>query len=141
MNGHPAEELWIAEQRSRIAEYLEKENVDHLGVGEYPAFHVNPYFALWAVQSKAAPGSIGWWAVSGDVPADYISAKGLRHPRDAMRKVADEWKEVSTYMLRNEPHPDTRIGRAEDWPELGKLLLSRSEILCEWADNEEIWRE
>ncbi len=133
------QQAWIKAQRRAVVRYLRRERVDHLGVGDYPAFHVHPYFALWAVQSKKAPGSIGWWAASGDVPIDYISGTRVAHPRAALRAFARKWREVSGYMLRGQEHPNVMIGDPEQWLELGDLLRRRARILRHWVQDEEIW--
>ena len=135
------EDIWIEAERKHAEDYLREQRVEHLGVGEYPAFHVHPYFALWAVQSKRSPGSIGWWAVTGDLPADYISSSEGSHPRQAMRAFASHWQEVSGFMLRGESHPDYHIGTPEQWPQLGDLLRRRAEIIKRYADDDEIWKE
>jgi hypothetical protein len=95
--------------------------------------------ALWAIQSKKAPGCIGWWAISGDLPADYISSADGRRPREALRAFSRIWDEVSAFMLRGEKHPDCVMGSPEEWPELGKLLKSRAEVLLEHADDDSLW--
>jgi hypothetical protein len=134
-----SEENWIESQRAAVEEYLQREGVDHLGVGEYPAFHMHPYIALWAVQSKISPGWVGWWAISGDVPTDYVSRGEISHPREALRAFAAHWRELSDYMLRGEEHPDVRIGTRDQWPELGDLLQRRAHILHSYAEDDEIW--
>ena len=136
-----SEDTWIASQRKIVHEYLERERVDHLGVGEYPAFHVHPYVAVWAVQSKQSPGWVGWWAISGDLPTDYVSRGRIAHPRTALRAFAHHWRELSAYMLRGEKHPDVKIGTPDQWPELGDLLLRRAQILQTYADDDDIWEE
>lgn len=135
------EDIWIEAERKRAEDYLCEQRVEHLGVGDYPAFHVHPYFALWAVQTKSSPGWIGWWTVTGDLPSDYISSSEGRHPREALRAFARHWQEVSGFMLRGEPHPDYRIGTPGQWPQLGDLLRRRAEIVQRYADDDEIWTE
>lgn len=135
------EESWIEAQRKHAEDYLRAQRVEHLGVGQYPAFHVHPYLALWAVQSRRSPGSIGWWAVTGDLPADYISSNEARHPRYALRAFSCHWHEVSRFMLRGEEHPDYRIGTPDQWPELGDLLRRRAEVLESYAADDEIWTD
>jgi hypothetical protein len=134
------EEQWVAAQRKLVEEYLFREKVDHCGVGEWPAFHVHPHVALWAVQSKRTPGAIGWWAISGDLPTDYISSNDGRHPREALRAISQHWREVSDFMLRGEDHPDVRIGTPDQWPKLGDLLRRRAQILQEYADDDGMWQ-
>jgi hypothetical protein len=136
-----SEDTWIASQRKVVQEYLERERVEHLGVGEYPAFHVYPYVAVWAVQSKKAPNWVGWWAISGDLPMDYVSRGKIAHPREALRAFAHRWREMSDFMLRGEEHPDVKIGTPDQWPELGELLQRRAQILQSYADDDDIWEE
>lgn len=135
------EDLWISAERDRVNEYLEKQRVEHLGVGEFPAFHIHPYLSLWAVQSKRRPGWVGWWVISGDLPSDYINSESAKHPREALRVFATRWQEVSSFMVRGEVHPDYSIGSPEQWPELGDLLQKRAEILQSYADNDNVWSE
>ena len=54
-------------------------------MAEYPAFHLHPYIALWAVHSKISLGWVGWWTITGDLPTDYISSTEAREPSEAMR--------------------------------------------------------
>lgn len=136
-----AEERWCAEQRAQIEVYLKEQIVDHGEVGEWPAWHVAPYIAVWAIESKVKSGRVGWWAISGDVPTDYISAEKVKHPREAMRMFAEVWAEVSGFILRGESHPTAKIGRQEDWPVLGDLLKRRSELLVQFAEDDSVWEE
>ncbi len=135
-----SEDKWISAQRKVVEEYLRREGVDHLGVGEYPAFHVHPYLAVWAVQSKKAPGWVGWWAISGDLRTDYVTRGKIAHPRQAIREFAQRWREVSEYMIRGEAHPDVRIASPNEWPRLGPLLRNRADILQRYVDENDIWQ-
>ena len=136
-----AEEAWVAEQRNKVADYLQREGVQHGEIGEWPAWHLQPHLAVLAIESRVAPGRMGWWAISGDCPTDYVSFHDADHPREAMRHFARQWAEVSSYMLRGEPHPETTIGTPDQWPELGDLLRRRSQILQQWADDDSIWND
>jgi len=133
------EDAWIDEQRATIVDYLERQHLGNVNVGEYPAFHVHPYVSLWAVESKACPGSVGWWAISGDLPTDYITCPAYRHPRGALREFSRHWGEIADYMIRGEQHPDGNIGPEERWAELGALLKLRAASLAEMAADEELW--
>lgn len=135
------EDAWVESERGKVVAYLTTQGVDHLGVGEWPAFHLHPHLAIWAVQSKKSPGAIGWWAISGDMPTDYMSGDGVRHPRKAMEHFSRQWAEVADCMSRGEAHPETKIGKKEVWPELAPLLKTRSELLGEFAANDGLWAE
>ncbi len=133
------EEQWCAEQRDQVEYFLKEHKVEHGEIGEWPAWHVPPYVAVWAIESRISPGWVGWWVISGDVPTDYVSADTIKHPREAIRAFATTWAEVSAYMLRGEPHPTITIGSPADWPVLGDLLKKRAELLSQFAEDGSIW--
>ena len=136
-----AEEAWVADERGKVIAYLESQKCSHAGVGEWPAFHIDPYVALWAVQSPSHPGRIGWWAISGDLPTDYMSSASGYHPREAMRHFSSEWLAASEAMKKGVPNEGVRIGTPELWPEMAPLLRERAEILREYADDDELWED
>ena len=84
---------------------------------------------------------MGWWAISGDLPTDYVSRGKIAHPREALRAFAHHWREMSDYMLRGEEHPDVKIGTPDQWPELGDLLRRRAQGLQSYADDDDIWEK
>ncbi len=137
----PEEVEWVNERRNALLEYLRGEGVTHGEVGDWPAWHVCPYVAIFAIGSVAAPGRVGWWAITGDLPTDYVSSRDAKHPREVLSHFARQWAELASYMLRGEPHPETIMGTPDDWPELGPLLESRSQILQRWAEDDAIWNE
>lgn len=133
------EEQWCGDCRRRVTEYLAKELVNHGEVGLWPAWHVAPFISIWAVESLEAQGSVGWWVICGDLPTDYLSAKGIRHPRKAMLAFADTWREVAEYMRRGVPHPDISTGPAEPDSEYTSLLEKRSNVLRQFAEDDSVW--
>ena len=135
------EEQWCEDRRAQVTAYLHGEGVQHGGVGEWPAWHVAPYVSIWAIQSKRRPGWIGWWAICGDLPTDYVSAAKIKHPRDAMRAIAEEWREQAKLMARGEQHAEVRIGQPEDWESLAPLLETRASTLLQWANDDSFWED
>lgn len=133
------EEEWVAAERVKVIAYLEAQKCSHAGVGEWPAFHIDPYVALWAVQSPSHLGRIGWWAISGDLPTDYMSSSSGYHPREALRYFSSEWLAASEAMSRGEPYEGVKIGRPELWPVMAPLLRKRAEILRGYAENDDWW--
>ena len=133
------DEKWVAEQRQQAVAYLEREAVRHGGVGDWPAFHVSPYIAIWAVQSNVAAGKIGWWVATGDCPSDYISGKGIVNPRVAMDAFSRGWKSMAVYMKKGRNPPGSRIGTAQNRKVLGRLLHRRATVLAQWASDRDVW--
>lgn len=135
------EAQWFAERRAEVSKYLKHEGVTHGQIGSEPAWHLAPYVSIWAVESLKSPGWVGWWAISGDLPNDYVSAEDIKTPREAMHAIASLWQEAAEYMSRGEPHPTFRIGSGENDKELAPMLTSRAETLLGWASDPEVWEE
>lgn len=138
------EEQWCNEQRQAVAEYLQKEKVPYNDIGEWPAFHLAPHLSLWAVESREVLGSIGWWAICGDLPTDYISAADLeppQHPRKALRVFAENWDDIVRAWKEDKEAVNVRLGSMKDRELLGPLLATRSKFLLELAADDELWEE
>lgn len=130
------EEQWLAIERQKVVEYLDFQGCRHAGVEKWPTFHVEPDFALWAIQSTKHVGRVGWWAISGDVPTDYMSSTLGEHPRDALRHFSAEWADVADHMRRGKEHPTLNMGTPAEWPELAEMLQQRADALARYADEE-----
>ncbi len=108
------EEAWCAARRLEVSEYLATEAARHgtrFGrVGDWPAWHVEPYVSIWAVESISSPGWVGWWVVCGDLPTDYVSRSGLDHPQAALRAIAIRCLDYAPYLRAGQPHPNVTIG-------------------------------
>ena len=134
------EEKWIAEEREKVIAYLDFQNCRHAGVEKWPTFHVEPDLALWAVQSIHHSGRVGWWAISGDVPTDYMSSTLGEYPRDALRHFSEIWADVADHMRRGKAHPTMDMGTPDEWPDLAEMLQHRADALAEYA-SEDGWEE
>lgn len=133
------EAQWCAERRQEIAGYLRNEGVAHGRIGDEPAWHVAPYVSVWAIESASTPEALGWWAISGDLPNDYVSATNAKDPRQAVRSIANFWLEAAQYILRGDNHPTFRIGSGTQSKDLAPILMSRAKLLLKWADDETLW--
>ncbi|MFC3322345.1 DUF4826 family protein [Mesorhizobium cantuariense] len=134
------EEAWCESQRQYVIDYLAREHLQHGRVGEWPAWHVYPYVAIWAIESVSRPEWIGWWAISGDLPSDYIPYGSDRTPRAAARAFGLRWKEVAAAMVRGEEHEEFTIGGPADAATIAPLLASRAGTLLDWADDDDdVW--
>lgn len=134
-------EYWVKSERKKVKEYLEKEGIENPNIGECPAFEVNPYFAIWAIESKKSPEKIGWWAFSGDCPTDYVSEDGKCNPRNALENLINKWKEYVPSLKSGKQPKDVNFGKKSELKEFGKLLEDRIKVLEEWLMNNDIWEE
>jgi hypothetical protein len=136
-----AEERWCAERRKEVRGFLAGESVRHGRIGSWPAWQVEPYVSVWAVESLARPGRVGWWVICGDLPTDYVSSARIKHPRTALRAFAKRWRAVANCMRRGRAHPTVQLGARARWPELEPLLRTRARLLARCANDDHAWQE
>src|SRR5689334_15897733 len=90
---------WAAGQRKVVESYLRTQGCEHAGVSLEPRWYLSPYLAVWAVRSKARPDVVGWWAISGDVPTDYLTASHeLRCTADVLAAFGAQWSRAAEAM-------------------------------------------
>ena len=135
------EERWCSERRNEVAAYLTAERVTHGQIGEWPAWHLAPHISIWAIESQAKPGWVGWWAICGDLPTDYVSSAAIKHPRDAMLAFAHRWRTAADLMASGQSLPDFSVGSPAEWPSLAPMLASRAELLQDMATDTGLWDE
>lgn len=124
---------WAATQRTVVEHYLQAQRCEHAGVSLEPRWFLSPYLAVWAVRSKANPDAVGWWAISGDVPTDYIAAtRELRSTADVLAAFGARWSKAAEAMSRGEY---AGIGKPESILELAPLLRTRAEMLQELSEQ------
>jgi len=130
---------WCMEQRDNAARYMSEQPVKFGALGEWPAWHVAPYVSVWAVESVKAPGKVGWWVISGDLPTDYTSSAGTSDPRSAVATFSKLWLSAAERMERGEQLDHFTVGNADNALELAPLLKSRATLLSQWANDDSCW--
>ena len=136
---HESDAAWLREQRAQVEAYLTSEGIAHGGVASEPDWYEPEVLAIWPVESGAAPGTLGWWAVSGDVPTDYVTAAPGMDARGALASVAARWHAAASRMAKGLAPEGLTIGPPEEWPTLAPVLQSRAETLAGWAADDELW--
>jgi hypothetical protein len=135
---------WCEEQRGIVLNSLRWQKVKHGRVGARPAWHVAPYVSIWAIESVDRPEWIGWWAICGDLPTDYISSADVeppQHPRKAMRVIGQRWLEMVAAWKDGRNFDDAWIAGSSSHDELVPLLEARASLLMKWADDDAVWEE
>ncbi len=132
---------WCAQRRDQVVDYLDRAQLVRGDLADIPACVIYPYLSLWAVESRRAPGYIGWWVVCGDCPTDYVTASADQSARTALRAIAGQWREAIPYLERGEQHPDFTMGDTAHAPALARLLRARAEALISLAEDDQLWRD
>jgi hypothetical protein len=129
----PQDAEWVAGQRQIVVDYLVAQRLQHGGVSLEPRWFLRPYLAVWAIRSRANPDVVGWWAISGDVPTDYITCRDEQDPGDVLTEFSRVWKAAAGKMVIGK-QLDNCIFRGSDLvraKELAPLLMKRAEMLEE----------
>ncbi len=130
-----AEEAWCLSVRPKVSEYLNRGGIVHGGIGDRPAWQIAPYVAIWAIESPTRPGAVGWWVICGDLPVDCCSSYDCRHPRVALRRIVDRWRDA----LAHYKPGDKTIGATGISATLKDLLTRRVELLLDYANDDGLW--
>lgn len=141
-----SETAWIAAERQKIITYLAQQQCQHGPISPRPALHLDDCFAIWAIPSPSTADRIGWWAISGDLPTDYMSSASSAevHPRAAMRYFATQWLLIADAMAAGKPREGDgayMMGTPDEWPRLEPMLRSRAELLRDLAEDPTLWQE
>jgi hypothetical protein len=131
----PDERAWVARQRRIVIDYLTSQRCEHNGVSLEPRWFVSPYVAVWAVRSKVNPDRVGWWAISGDLPTDYMTAAGQRTTGDVLVAFAMQWHAAAERMKDGEHLDDYVVGDPSRPKELAPLLEARAKLLQKFGDD------
>ena|SRR5712671_5346412 len=134
------EARWLTEQRMIVERYLEREEIRLVSVVKNPVWFIAPYVALWKTSELKSDKQISLWAISGDLPTDYLELSSAQSPREVMLNFGKHWKTMSKEMLKGNFPQNWRTGRAEDQKELGDLLEKRADILLDWAMDDKFWQ-
>ncbi|MEM6393305.1 MAG: DUF4826 family protein [Planctomycetota bacterium] len=127
----PKEAAWAVRQREVVESYLQEQGCEHAGVSLEPRWFLSPYLAVWAVRSKADPDFIGWWAISGDVPTDYLTATdNIQCVADVLSAFSYQWSEAAE-KIRNGEYAG--FGSPQNSDELEPLLIARAGLLQKFA--------
>jgi hypothetical protein len=125
---------WLSAQAEALAVYLARQHVR--GHAPVARWDLAPYIAVWELT--------GGWAISGDLPTDYVLDETIQSARDALRFFSHKFADLAECMLTGRRYPGTTIGDPDDpdqQRQLGELLKSRAKTLGEFADTDGLWTE
>jgi hypothetical protein len=136
-------QAWFVALRHEAQEYLTRNEVPHARLHDVPAWYVYPHLSVWAAESGASPGYVGWWVLCGDCPTDFAPCTGDRTPRAAVEEIAARWRAAAIFLAQGDQHPDFDVGdiaiATSRAVELAPLLAERARVLEKYLADEDIW--
>ena len=92
--------------------------------------YLAPLLAIWKIKSTDKDW---FWAISGDLPTDFMTEEGATDPRDAVRAFSLQWQ-MKAEVIRVNPDADqTQL-------DFSALLIGRANGLYEIYEQEELWK-
>jgi len=131
-----ADAAWVASQREVVTGYLAAQQVEHGGVSLEPRWFLSPYVAVWAVRSRANADRVGWWAISGDLPTDYMTCGREQDAGDILIGFAARWREAAKLMAVGQQPDSFCIGPPSRAKELAPMLQARADLLHDFGVDE-----
>jgi hypothetical protein len=129
----PDDAAWVAAQRDVIVAYLAHQHVEHCGVSHEPRWFLSPYVAIWAIRSRANPERVGWWAISGDLPTDYMTCGQEHDSGDVLIAFSKQWKAAAELMAGGKQLEEYVIGDPAQAEKLAPRLAARAELLFDFG--------
>jgi hypothetical protein len=129
----PGDAAWVAAQREVVITYLAHQHVEHGGVSYKPRWFLSPYVTVWAIRSRANPDQVGWWAISGDLPTDYMTCGQEHDTGDVLIAFSKQWKAAAERMAVGKQMDDYIIGDPAQAKNLAPLLATRAELLFDFG--------
>ncbi len=83
------------------------------------------------------PGTVGWWAISGDMPTAYVSAALIPDPRAFLHAISRRCQDTIDAIERGNPPIELAGSNPNNWPTIISLLRFQADILAGWRRR---WR-
>ncbi|MEI7986252.1 MAG: DUF4826 family protein [Armatimonadota bacterium] len=130
---------WCAQQREHVEWFLDQQPIQPGRIGEWPAFHIAPHVAIWAIESGEEEDLLGWWVITGDLPTDYFSAMELHHPREVLAAAADRWQMLLDNIKNGVEDDSISLPGLAENLELQEILNIRVKLLRKTYGMDDFW--
>lgn len=139
MSEVPTDTTRFGEPRLQLLRYLERSKLRFSEVPLEPDWHLAPHVFVWRVFGFNSDVEPSWFAISGNLPTDYVTTHHADDARGAMRHFARLWLEAADCMKAGTAHQSFTIGTPEKWPEIHPWLRERAVRLAEFAEDDTLW--
>jgi len=127
------EQAWIAECHGKLLQRLAEDGLVHGAVHDDPISYAPGLACVWSIEGPDGPGTVGWWAINGDLPTTYLPTVDLPDPPSFLRAVGQRWRSIADALGHGRP------GIAPEDRRSSGILLWRAGLLERWADDDRVW--
>jgi hypothetical protein len=135
---------WCAKHHRKLLAQLADKCVTHGDINSEPVSFAPPIASVWAVESKDCKGTVEWWALNGECPFTFISAKDVSNPRAFLRLISQRWHaEVDALETAYRQAEDIEESSSKPQIRLHPFHMRRryARILEDWAADDSAWDE
>ena len=135
---------WCAEYHNKLLLQLADAGIIHGNINSEPVAYAPPIASVWAVENKDCKGTVEWWALNGECPFIFISAKEVPNPRDFLRLASQQWNaEVEALELARKQAEELEESCNKPQFKLQPFYMQEryARILERWAADDTAWDE
>ena len=103
-------EDWWSTCREKLEQRMAEDGIVHGTCGDEPLSYCMQFACVCAVEAPEQPGTVGWWAISGDLPTTYLPAAEIPDPREFLRTVSRRWSDAVEAMESGDAPGEATIG-------------------------------
>ncbi len=123
---------FLARCRARLVQQLTTDAIDYGTIVDEPLSYSPDLACVWAIEGLGTPGTIEWWAISGDLPTIYLPAAEYPTPRAFLLAVSARFRTLANARKATAAREEDT---GTDWPTI------QANILEHWAECDEAWDE
>jgi len=121
---------WVRLQFQRANLHLAEQGIVMESVAVAESRYLPPLIAVWKIHGL---NKTVVWAISGDVPVDYLPLAVAANAREAIRHFSYRWQMKAQQIIDNGVSDQTSADYVQ-------LLVGRANMLYDLAESETLWQ-
>ena len=134
-------EAWWTQCREKLGKQLAADGIIHGSFGSEPLSYCPGVACVCSVDLPNQPGTVGWWAICGDMPTAYVSAALIPDPRAFLQAISRRCQDAIDAIERGNPPIELAGSNPNNWPMIISLLRYQADILTGWAKDDAAWED
>lgn len=128
---------WEQHQYARALKHCSDNGLRTLQLDKRNSRVFPPYVALWLL--SVADLDAKMWVLTGDLPADHVTAKVAPTARDAMRHFSLNWQLKAENLIEQLRRGQVTLGSPQNQHQYASLLVSRAQSMYQMLQDERLW--
>jgi hypothetical protein len=131
---------WCAQSHKKLIVQLADAGIVHGNINGEPVSYAPPLASVWAVESKDCKGTVEWWALNGECPFTFISAREISNPRAFLRLISQRWRaEVDALEAAYRQTEELEETCSKPQVQPFHMRSRYAQIFEDWATDDSAW--